>query len=382
MTGLNDTSGFFVNPEGQQYDRIGRPELICSSRNGLYEIYRADRGGQFRVYKALKEQYRGQPLYENLLHKEFQIGYTLRHPNVCEYVSFLNLTGIGHCIEMEWIDGCSLEEFVNSCRPDRYLYRKIISEICDALSYIHSRQVIHRDLKPSNIMITHNGHNVKLIDFGFSDTDCHNMLKQPAGTAVYAAPELLLGLETDHRADIYSLGCIIAGLSEKTGGIPRHVAKRCTQRNPEKRYRSAAQVKEAVEHQYKRLSYVLVPVAAVMLIALMFAGLSRRQVPFGPFGPSGAAGEPAELPAVVPDSVNPAIPVTDSVVSVTDSVIAVVPAVHAGKVDTPPVLQDPTDVMDNDSDTVAMTLPEPDTAGVSIDELFRQATILIENAGM
>lgn len=55
-------------------------------------------------------------------------------------------------------------------------------QTCAALDYIHRRQIIHRDLKPENIMLTGNGGNVKLIDFGYSDTDSYAVLKQPAGT--------------------------------------------------------------------------------------------------------------------------------------------------------------------------------------------------------
>ena len=82
---------------------------------------------------------------------------------------------------------------------DKKLSRKIVSQLCDVLEYIHSKQVIHKDLKPENILITHNGQNVKLIDFGLSDSDDYAPLKFHAGTQAYAAPELLSGGKIDCR---------------------------------------------------------------------------------------------------------------------------------------------------------------------------------------
>ena len=63
--------------------------------------------------------------------------------------------GLGNCIEMEWMDGVSLSELLKAGRPDRKLFRKLASELCDALIYMHNRQTLHRDIKPSNIMVTH-----------------------------------------------------------------------------------------------------------------------------------------------------------------------------------------------------------------------------------
>ena len=70
---------------------------------------------------------------------------------------------------MQWIDGVTLRSMLG--HMDAGQEREVIDGICDALEYIHSKQIVHRDLKPENIIITHNGQNVKLIDFGLSDAD-------------------------------------------------------------------------------------------------------------------------------------------------------------------------------------------------------------------
>ena len=75
----------------------------------------------------------------------------------------------------------TLADFLHQ-QPGAATLRRIAAELADAVAYVHLQQVVHRDLKPSNIMITHNGHYVKLIDFGLADTDSHAILKHPAYT--------------------------------------------------------------------------------------------------------------------------------------------------------------------------------------------------------
>lgn len=243
-----------------QHPKQGMFELVSSSPESYCDIWRADKDGRFRIYKALKSEYAGDQVYERLLRKEFEIGYSLDHPNICEYYAFVNLPPLGNCIEMEWIDGCSLDSLLPRGTVGKTLAVKIINETCDALSYMHSKQVVHRDLKPSNIMLTYNGNNVKLIDFGLSDTDAHSVLKDSAGTQVYASPELISGKTVDFRSDIFSLGCVIDRLSPTYA----RVARKCCQRAPAKRFQSALDVKKAIE----RKPLAPFAVAAVALVLL------------------------------------------------------------------------------------------------------------------
>ncbi len=260
---MDEASGFFETPTMAQHPRQGMFELVSSSPESYCDIWRADKDGRFRIYKALKSEYAGDQVYERLLRKEFEIGYSLDHPNICEYYAFVNLPPLGNCIEMEWIDGCSLDSLLPRGAIGKTLAVKIISEICDALSYMHSKQVVHRDLKPSNIMLTYNGNNVKLIDFGLSDTDAHSVLKGSAGTQVYASPELISGKTVDFRSDIFSLGCVIDRLSPTYA----RVARKCCQRAPAKRFQSALDVKKAIERK-PLAPFAVAAVAAVALVLL------------------------------------------------------------------------------------------------------------------
>lgn len=261
---MDEASGFFETPTEAQSPIQGIFELIRSNPESYCEIWRADKDGRFRIYKALKSEYAGDTVYERLLRKEFEIGYSLSHPNICEYYGFVNIPPLGNCIEMEWVDGLSLDSLLTRGDLGKALTAKIINETCDALAYMHSKQVIHRDLKPSNIMLTYNGKNVKLIDFGLSDSDQHSVLKGSAGTQVYASPELIAGGSIDYRTDIFSLGCVIAHLSPAYA----KVARKCCQRDPSKRFQSALEVKQAINHRF-RLPLWLAIASAIIIVAAL-----------------------------------------------------------------------------------------------------------------
>lgn len=172
---------------------------------GFNLLCKAKRYGRWWVFKGLKEQYRQDENYKNLLHKEFDILISLQHPNIVSAYSMEGIPEMGTCIVMEWIDGITLEHWSGRKTEGEDIFLQLL----DAVHYIHAKQIVHRDLKPSNIMITHNGNHVKLIDFGLSDTDDFAILKQPAGTQGYISPEQLVSQQADIRNDIFSIGCIL-----------------------------------------------------------------------------------------------------------------------------------------------------------------------------
>ena len=172
---------------------------------GFNILCKAKRYGRWWVLKGLKEPYRQDENYKNLLHKEFDILISLQHPNIVSAYSMEDVPEMGICIVMEWIDGITLEHW-NGRKTEG---EDIFLQLLDAVHYIHAKQIVHRDLKPSNIMITHNGNHVKLIDFGLSDTDDFAILKQPAGTPGYISPEQIVSQQADIRNDIFSIGCIL-----------------------------------------------------------------------------------------------------------------------------------------------------------------------------
>ena len=169
------------------------------------------------MLKGLKEEYRHDSVYRAFLEKEFEIASQLQHPMVVAVYSLEEVEGLGLCIVMEWVEGTTLSEWLATGGHTRKERRQIAGMLLETLIYVHSRQTQHRDLKPSNIMVTHNGQYLKLIDFGLSDTDSHAVLKAPAGTRGYMAPE--------GPSDIYSLGVILREL--QLGWTSSWVVRKC-----------------------------------------------------------------------------------------------------------------------------------------------------------
>ena len=170
-------------------------------------LARGERYGQQWLLKGLKPEFAQKKLYIDLLRKEFDIAMQLHHPNIVGVVSLKRVEALGSlCIVEEWIDGVTLQQWLAGKHSlDEKLH--VLRQLLTAIKHCHSMQVIHRDLKPSNIMITREGNQVRIIDFGLSDTNSYSSLKAAAGTVHYVAPEIL---ETDGeitaQADIYSLG--------------------------------------------------------------------------------------------------------------------------------------------------------------------------------
>lgn len=269
-------SGFFLPTEPGNIDNTSSDiELIHVSEDGFNELYRVCKNGRFFVYKALKDEFRGNLLYEELLNKDFNIGFSLNHSNICQYYAKITHPVIGNCIVMEWIDGCTLESLIGSGCINARLSGKIICELCDALDYMHQKQIIHRDLKPENIMVTYNGQNVKVIDFGLSDADSYMAFKSPAGTRAYAAPELISGEKVDGRSDIWSLGVIIREISKAYD----HVASHCLRRDINKRYALASEVRKAIVREpLRKIRNIAAAVIMLLLATVAWLTYTNKRV--------------------------------------------------------------------------------------------------------
>ncbi|MFR9533537.1 MAG: serine/threonine-protein kinase [Rikenellaceae bacterium] len=243
-------------------------DLKFLHESGFNTLYKAEREGKIFIVKALSEPYRGNMLYESLLRKEFEIGYSLDHPNICRTVGYDEFDDVGNAVIMEWIDGRTLDKYIAEGQHAAKELVRIVEQLCAAMSYTHKRQTIHRDLKPQNIIVTYNGDNVKLLDFGLSDTDHHAVLKEPAGSRRYASPELLAGDKVDSRSDVYSLGVIINELfaAEQSRRVAK-VVSRATAFNPSARYADVEAVATALKGRPTKLFY---PILAVMLLAMIY----------------------------------------------------------------------------------------------------------------
>lgn len=257
------------------------PELVYESGSGYCRVYSAVRRGRRIALKVLKPEYLDSAIHRDLLRKEYEIGHTLYHPNIASTLGFEDIDGLGPAIVMEFVDGITLEEYLKANGPmAREAAMAITEQICDALAYLHSHQLLHRDLKPANIMLTHSGRYVKLIDFGLSDGTAFTNYKYAGGTLHYSAPEQLAdGVDNDSRADIYSLGVIMRKLcSDCRGGGYRRIADRCSSENPADRPADVSKIPEIVRQFDKTRRRNLAVLAAVAVIAIGVAVAMYRPV--------------------------------------------------------------------------------------------------------
>lgn len=157
---------------------------------------------------------------------EAQTCSKLKHPNI---VSILDLAsddnGIPYMV-MEYVDGITLEKYLQSFGPMSIARAmKLMDEICDALSYAHSLEIMHRDVKSSNILLSKE--HSYLIDFGIAkfkglltdgDLEFGTAANTIAGSPLYMPPDQGLGFKYDERSEIYSVGCVL--FEALTGSTP------------------------------------------------------------------------------------------------------------------------------------------------------------------
>ncbi len=219
--------------------------LLCSTPGGVAELYTATRYGRRYILKGLKSEYRNDPVYALALVKEFEIGIALEHPHIRRTLGLESVEGLGKVIVMEYIDGSTLKELIDSGKLEFLAARDLLAQIAQALDYMHDKQIFHRDLKPSNILVTRGSAAVKIIDFSLSDSDDSIVLKNPAGSMKYMAPELC-GMQgaPSPATDIYSLGVIMKEIAAVTGDDDMaYIAKKFMCQNPDKRPKSLSAIK-------------------------------------------------------------------------------------------------------------------------------------------
>ena len=228
------------------------------------ECYRVKLYGKLHFLKRLKPELRTHPQYAAALQKEFELGYSLEHPHLVRYTA---KTPDG--ILMEYVDGETLSEFAEH-HPDYFAKReqadRFLQQLLSVVGYLHSHQIVHLDLKPGNILITHIGHDVKLIDLGYSYADCYT--DTTGHTDKYAAPEQKYGTSrVDARTDIYAIGRILQTLP--CAHYYNKVIKRCTEEQMYLRYSSIDELRRAVSPRRNHRWILAVIVMVIVFLTVL-----------------------------------------------------------------------------------------------------------------
>jgi len=218
--------------------------LLHTRRNSV--VYTGERYGRRFLLKALAPDDAALTDYRLQQEQEFQLGVQLVHPNIAATYSLEDVPSVGRCIVQEWIDGITLGEWLQTY-PARAARERAFIQLMDALEYAHGLQLVHHDLKADNILVTRNGANVKLIDFGLSATDA-----------------TLTPVPNDVRADIQALARLLPALLPEQ----RLLARRCR----EGRYANIAALRRAYNRRLRlfRLLPVLLSVLLLTAAAVLF----------------------------------------------------------------------------------------------------------------
>ena len=265
-----------LSPNELGVDNYTDFELLSDS--GHNRVYRAMHAGKRVVLKVAKEEEGNTARNRLLLKREFDIMHDIDCLYVVKTWQMADVPGLGRTIVMEYVQGRTFDKFVQE-KPPLSVRKRVAEELIEALDTLHAHQTVHGDLKPDNILITDVGNHVRLVDFGFSDTDAY--VAKDIGTAPSIADTAQLPSDalTPSR-DIYALGKLLQILFPHSA---RMVARGCCTMPPSRRYQSVSQVRNALHRcwiwQWLLPLIVVVCLAMAILISSMPALIRTAGVP-------------------------------------------------------------------------------------------------------
>ena len=247
-------------------------------------VFRAhDATGQTVALKVLHPELLVSAVADRFL-REIQLARDLDHPHIARLLDSGSADWLVYYV-MEFIEGPTLREALaaSGAMPQAQALA-LADDLLGALDYAHGLGLVHRDVKPDNIMISPRGG--VLLDFGIAravaatGANRLTLAGMTVGTAGYMSPEQVTAEpDLDHRSDIYSFGCVLyeclageapysgmsdalvmqrhvvgepADLSRLRGDVSsntRQVLQRALARQPEQRWQSAAEMREALRAQ-------------------------------------------------------------------------------------------------------------------------------------
>ncbi len=192
------------------------------SDGGMGAVYRAEHVliGRPVAIKVLLPELTANREIVNRFFNEAKATTAIKHPGIVEVFDFGYLENGLAYIVMELLEGMTLAQRARTLGTmNEGEAAALLRSVCGALAAAHDKGIVHRDLKPDNIFLIPDletgGERPKLLDFGIAKlTDLGNAsaaTKTGAvmGTPTYMSPEQCRGSgDVDHRADLYSLGCI------------------------------------------------------------------------------------------------------------------------------------------------------------------------------
>jgi serine/threonine protein kinase len=271
-------------------EKLTRGSIIADRYEIIEELGKGGMGKVFRVedkkikeevaLKLIKPEIAADKKTIERFSNELKFARKIAHRNVCKMYDLGEEEGT-YYITMEYVPGEDLKSFIRRSRQLTIgTAISLAKQVSEGLSEAHHLGVVHRDLKPQNVMIDKEG-NARIMDFGVARsvegkgiTGAGVMI----GTPEYMSPEQVEGKEADQRSDIYSLGIMLYEML--TGRVPfegdtafaigvkqksempqdprelnsqisedlSRVILRCLEKNKEKRFQSAGEVRSELSH--------------------------------------------------------------------------------------------------------------------------------------
>lgn len=247
---------------------------------GMATLYRGKHAFLDRsvAIKELKSRFRRDGEVQDRFLREGKVAASLPHRNIVQVYDFWRDRDHRYLV-MELVDGLDLAALLQRTGAlPLHVALAVVGQVCEGVSFAHSRGIIHRDLKPSNLFITREGV-AKVGDFGVVHLMGASQLTQPGlalGTFSYMSPEQIRGEHLTPASDVFSLGVVLYELltgrrpfvdddtdsvtakilSERptpprqiNRGISRPVQRivlRCLRKQPNRRFRSCTALQRAI----------------------------------------------------------------------------------------------------------------------------------------
>jgi serine/threonine protein kinase len=202
-------------------DRLAGFEIEAYvARGGMAVVYRAREvglGGRMVALKVIAPELAQDPTFRLRFTQESQLAASIDHPNIIPIYAAGEADGQLYLV-MRYVDGETLGAvFKDQGQLGPAETLAVFTQVAGALDAAHAHELVHRDVKPKNILLAGKGdvtrRHVYLSDFGLTkrvsgDTSI-TTAGQFLGTIRYVAPEQISNAPISHRADIYSLACVI-----------------------------------------------------------------------------------------------------------------------------------------------------------------------------
>lgn len=210
--------------------KIGRYEILeLIGKGGMGEVFLAhDPLCKRKVaLKKIRDDQTEKPLIHSRFLKEAEITASLTHPSIVPiYTIHKEEKGIYYT--MPYVEGQTLQKIIQQTSEEEEEGQindpiggsipaliRIFLNVCEAMAYTHSKQILHRDIKPDNIMVGKYGE-VFILDWGIAEKIKDQKIPPPdfipekvGGTLSYMSPERAFGCLASVKTEIYSLGVIL-----------------------------------------------------------------------------------------------------------------------------------------------------------------------------